>query len=98
MGQKRNRDPKNAGFQSKKRKGNAGAAQAVEEDDGWDGIVGIDDLNWKEVSLPDRLEDATGFFGLEEIDGVDVVRPEGKGNIRFKVYFQCAALRNYRLT
>ncbi|PLB55339.1 putative ATP dependent RNA helicase [Aspergillus steynii IBT 23096] len=84
MGQKRNRDPKNAGFQSKKRKGNAGAAKAVEEDDGWDGVVGIEDLNWKEVSLPDRLEDATGFFGLEEIDGVDIVKPQGNGNVQFK--------------
>ncbi|KAK1149205.1 ATP-dependent RNA helicase [Aspergillus melleus] len=84
MGQKRNRDPKNSGLQSKKRKGNAGAVKAVEEDDGWDGVVGIDDLNWTEVALPDRLEDATGFFGLEEIDGVDIIKPEGNGNVRFK--------------
>ncbi|KAI4143989.1 MAG: hypothetical protein LQ340_006812, partial [Diploschistes diacapsis] len=37
-------------------------------------LVGIDDLAWKEVSLPDRLEDAEGFFGLEEIDHVEVIR------------------------
>ena len=37
-------------------------------------LVGIDDLAWKEVSLPARLEDAEGFFGLEEIDDVEVVR------------------------
>lgn len=37
--------------------------------------------------MPDRLEDAEGFFGLEEIDGVDVVRPNGTGEIQFKVWF-----------
>lgn len=56
------------------------SSQAVPE-----GIVTVDDLDWKEVSLPDKLGDAEGFFGLEEIEGVDVLRPEGKGDIRFKV-------------
>jgi ATP-dependent RNA helicase DDX24/MAK5 len=49
------------------------------------GIVTVDDLDWKAVALPDRLEDAEGFFGLEEIEGVDVLKPEGKGDVRFKV-------------
>ncbi|KAA8644499.1 hypothetical protein EYZ11_004597 [Aspergillus tanneri] len=84
MGQKRHRDPKGPGFQSKKRKRSANADKAAGEDADWEGIVGIEDLNWKEVALPDRLEDAGGFFGLEEIDGVDIVRPEGGGEIRFK--------------
>jgi ATP-dependent RNA helicase DDX24/MAK5 len=48
--------------------------------------VDADALNWKEVALPDRLEDAEGFFGLEEIEGVDVLKPEGPGKLpRFKV-------------
>ncbi|OJJ45339.1 hypothetical protein ASPZODRAFT_70081 [Penicilliopsis zonata CBS 506.65] len=81
MGQKRARDSKGAGLQSKKRKR---AGKAAEADSNWDGIVGVDDLNWKEVALPDRLEDAGGFFGLEEIDGVDIIRPQGNGEIRFK--------------
>ena len=50
-----------------------------------DVTVSVDDLDWKGVPLPDRFEDAGGFLGLEEIDGVDVVRPEGKGDIQFKV-------------
>lgn len=42
---------------------------------------------WKEVPMPDRLEDVSGFFGLEEIDGIDVVRPDGNGEAQFKVRF-----------
>ncbi|RAK96135.1 ATP-dependent RNA helicase MAK5 [Aspergillus ibericus CBS 121593] len=80
MGQKRQRDPKGAGLQSKKRKKDAAAA----EDSDWDGSVTVNDLNWKEVALPDRLEDAGGFFGLEEIDGVDVIKSGGSEGIRFK--------------
>lgn len=48
-------------------------------------IVSIDDLAWKEVTLPGRLDDAEGFFGLEEIDGVDIQRPQGGGEVKFKV-------------
>lgn len=40
-------------------------------------IVALDNLAWKEVTLPEQLEDAEGFFGLEEIDDVEVVRDEG---------------------
>lgn len=36
--------------------------------------VRLDDLWWNPVSMPDRLEDFEGFYGLEEIDDVDVVR------------------------
>jgi ATP-dependent RNA helicase DDX24/MAK5 len=50
-----------------------------------DAFVGIDQLEWKEVQLPDRLGDVGGFFGLEEIDGVDIVRPNANGQIKFKV-------------
>ncbi|KAL5358508.1 ATP-dependent RNA helicase mak5 [Aspergillus floccosus] len=84
MGQKRQRDPKGTGFQSKKRKRGTNSSNADDKDDSWDGIVGVEDLNWKEVAMPDRLDDAEGFFGLEEIEGVDIVRPEGSGEIRFK--------------
>ncbi|KAL5386192.1 ATP-dependent RNA helicase [Paraphaeosphaeria sporulosa] len=36
--------------------------------------IRLDDLSWKAVSMPDRLEDFEGFYGLEEIDDVEVVR------------------------
>ncbi|PKX95482.1 ATP-dependent RNA helicase MAK5 [Aspergillus novofumigatus IBT 16806] len=83
MGQKRQRDSKSSTFHAKKRK-KAENATAADSDDGWDGIVGADELNWKEVALPDRLEDAGGFFGLEEIEGVDIVRGSGNGEVKFK--------------
>lgn len=45
----------------------------------------LDSLRWKQVTLPDRLEDAEGFFGLEEIEDVDVVRDTQSGKIGFRV-------------
>lgn len=47
--------------------------------------VSVDGLQWKEVDLPDRLEDAEGFLGLEEVDDVQIIRDgHGKGP-RFQV-------------
>lgn len=45
--------------------------------------MNVDALAWKEVSLPDRMDDYEGFFGLEEIDDVDVVRDSHTGMISF---------------
>jgi ATP-dependent RNA helicase DDX24/MAK5 len=85
MGQKRGHDSKAQALESKKRK-KAAKSSPASDDSGWDGIVGLGDLNWKEVAMPDRMEDAGGFFGLEEIDGVDVIRSQGSGEVRFKVW------------
>lgn len=36
-------------------------------------VVATDkELKWKKVDIPDTLDDFGGFYGLEEIDGVDV--------------------------
>ncbi|XRM42845.1 ATP-dependent RNA helicase [Aspergillus tubingensis] len=78
MGQKRQRGSKGADLQAKKRKKDVTAAEESE-----DPLVTVNDLNWKEVALPDRLEDAGGFFGLEEIDGVEVIKGGSEG-LRFK--------------
>ena len=43
-----------------------------------------DALKWKTVMLPSRLEDAEGFYGLEEIDDVDVVRDERNNHVMFR--------------
>ncbi|KAJ5720382.1 ATP-dependent RNA helicase mak5 [Penicillium malachiteum] len=83
MGQKRGRDSKPQAIEAKKRKKGAKAAIAS-QDDSWDGLVSMDDLNWKEVAMPDRMTDAEGFFGLEEIDDVEIIRTEGSGEIQFK--------------
>ncbi|KAL4782439.1 ATP-dependent RNA helicase mak5 [Aspergillus varians] len=84
MGQKRQRDLKGPDPQTKKQKRAAKPKSATEKQPEPEVVVGVDDLNWKEVGLPDRLDDFEGFFGLEEIDGVDIVRPQGKGELRFK--------------
>lgn len=41
-------------------------------------IVDESKLNWKPVDIPDTLDDFGGFYGLEEIDGVDVKVVDGK--------------------
>lgn len=37
-------------------------------------VVALDALPWNEVEMPDMFEDAEGFFGLEEVEGVEVIR------------------------
>lgn len=41
-------------------------------------VVDANSLPWKSVELPEMFNDAEGFYGLEEITGVDVVR---NGNV-----------------
>ena len=48
------------------------------------GAISLDKLPWNEVSV-DRLEDAEGFFGLEELSDVDVVRDPTIGKVEYKV-------------
>ncbi|KAI2621331.1 DEAD/DEAH box helicase [Xylaria nigripes] len=36
--------------------------------------VGINSLLWSKAKLPDMFNDAEGFYGLEEVDGVEVIR------------------------
>ncbi|KAH7028018.1 P-loop containing nucleoside triphosphate hydrolase protein [Microdochium trichocladiopsis] len=38
--------------------------------------VSVDSLRWRKATLPDMTNDAEGFFGLEEIDDVEVIRHE----------------------
>ncbi|KAF3042639.1 ATP-dependent RNA helicase [Didymella heteroderae] len=46
--------------------------------------VQLNDLGWKTVGMPDRLEDTEGFYGLEEIDDVEVIKDATTGNITFQ--------------
>ncbi|KAF3894963.1 ATP-dependent RNA helicase [Trichophyton interdigitale] len=46
-------------------------------------VTNIDALNWQTVQPPDILEDAEGFYGLEEIEGVDIVRPADGEQLKF---------------
>ncbi|KAF2209380.1 hypothetical protein CERZMDRAFT_47476 [Cercospora zeae-maydis SCOH1-5] len=45
--------------------------------------VVLDSLKWKPVSLPDRMDDYEGFFGLEEIEDVEVARDGATGTLAF---------------
>jgi ATP-dependent RNA helicase DDX24/MAK5 len=40
--------------------------------------VNASELNWKPVEIPDTLDDFEGFYGLEEIDNVEVKYIDGK--------------------
>ncbi|CBF85492.1 hypothetical protein AN1750.2 [Aspergillus nidulans FGSC A4] len=84
MGQKRQRDQKGPTLHVRKRKRTGKPTNVAERESKPEVVVGVDDLNWKEVALPDRLDNFEGFFGLEEIEGVDIVRPQGNGQLRFK--------------
>ncbi|RDW81468.1 ATP-dependent RNA helicase MAK5 [Aspergillus mulundensis] len=84
MGQKRQRDQKGPDSHFKKRKRTGKPSNAAEKEPEPEVVVGVDDLDWKEVALPDRMDDFEGFFGLEEIEGVDIVRPQGNGQLKFK--------------
>lgn len=42
-----------------------------------------DSLRWKEVSIPEHLEDYEGFYGLEEVEDVEVTRDPETGYISF---------------
>ena len=47
-------------------------------------VVKVDSLNWKPVDIPDNLDDYEGFYGLEEIDGVDVEIVNGQAEFRVR--------------
>lgn len=40
--------------------------------------VAVDSLPWNEVQMPEMFDDAEGFYGLEEVDDVEVVRQGDK--------------------
>ncbi|KAH0536229.1 hypothetical protein FGG08_006874 [Glutinoglossum americanum] len=46
--------------------------------------VSLGDLDWKEVPMPDRLDDVEGFFGLEEVEGVEITR-NNNGQVEYLV-------------
>jgi hypothetical protein len=48
--------------------------------------VRVDSLRWSTAKLPDMFDDAEGFFGLEEVEGVEVIRNSGN-----TIEFVCCA-------
>ncbi|KAK3292660.1 P-loop containing nucleoside triphosphate hydrolase protein [Chaetomium fimeti] len=55
--------PKAPGASSKRQKSNAGKR-----------VTSVDSLAWKTVDVPEMFDDAEGFYGLEEVEGVEIVR------------------------
>lgn len=47
--------------------------------------VGLDALPWSDARLPDRLDDAEGFFGLEEVSDVEIVKDQKNGRLEYRV-------------
>ncbi len=48
--------------------------------------VSLDTLPWQEVAFPESgFEDAEGFFGLEEISDVEVVKDQKLGKVEYRV-------------
>ena len=45
--------------------------------------ISLETLPWHQVPFPENFQDAEGFFGLEELSDVDVIRKSG--NIEYKV-------------
>ena len=43
-----------------------------------------DELRWTTCDMPDALDNYEGFFGLEEVNGVDVVRDANTGSISYQ--------------
>jgi len=43
-----------------------------------------DQMHWTQVEMPDKLDDFEGFYGLEEIDDVDVIRDASTGIVSYK--------------
>lgn len=47
--------------------------------------VRIEDLAWTEVPIPDDLDDFEGIYGLEEVDGVEVVRDTNTNTVSYRI-------------
>ncbi|KAI2472873.1 DEAD-domain-containing protein [Annulohypoxylon bovei var. microspora] len=46
-------------------------------------LTTADSLQWRTAKLPDMFDDAEGFFGLEEVDDVEIIR-KGDNTIEFR--------------
>ena len=46
-----------------------------------------ENLHWREVAIPERLEDAEGFLGIgiEETEDVEIFKDKSSGRVTFRV-------------
>lgn len=90
---KRSRSAPNAGQGSEKR-------QKIEPVKNVEAVqkrpIAMDALPWNEVEMPEMFDDAEGFLGLEEVEGVEIVR-EG-GTVQFVGFLFSRNTTESRLT
>jgi len=72
---KRRREDVQSGSKKRQKSEQGNCAEAKS---GSSNPTALESLPWHEVPLPENFEDAEGFFGLEEISDVDVVKSSGK--------------------
>ena len=48
-------------------------------------LAKLDTLDWREVGMPDVLDDVEGFMGLEEVEDVQVLNDRGMVQYRVRV-------------
>lgn len=58
----------------RKRTDGHGKRAKSQKDNAGKRVTSIDSLAWKSVDVPEMFDDAEGFYGLEEVEGVDIVR------------------------
>lgn len=83
MSRKRSRD--NSSLSSRKRQRADPADSLPDPPDAPEKAMTLDALPWAEVSLPDGFGDAEGFFGLEEISDVELVRGSKIGKLECRM-------------
>lgn len=80
---KRSRDNKS---QTSRKRQRANPAERLSDQPGGPGkVMTLDALPWAEVSLPEGFGDGEGFFGLEEISDVELVRDSKIGKLECRV-------------
>jgi len=74
---------RNMAAEKRKRQDVQPSSKKRKKDDNPTHKVRLDNLTWKPIELEGRLDDYEGFFGLEEIDDVEVVRDGKTGVVSF---------------
>jgi hypothetical protein len=52
-----------------------------------DSLVTCEHLQWRDVPVSQQLGDAEGFSGLEEIDGVEVIKDKDRCHVQCRVIY-----------
>lgn len=84
MGKKRTRSDEDQGSQKKRGRVDQ-CRKSLKKENTDSKTVALDELPWSSVSLPDKIENAEGFYGLEEVSDVEVISDSKAGRFKFRV-------------